>query len=128
MPTRSHVAAYLISGRERNFVDSNWMFFRVLIDLGLMHCGVAIDPQKRIAYLDRLERFDLGNGWYRDGVDQERRPLHPLRLPLLWADLRRPVGRYGRAARYRERATAFARAHPALVRARRLAPCPSAAA
>ena len=39
----------------------------MLIDLGLMHCGVASTPAKREAYLDELEGFALGNGWYRDG-------------------------------------------------------------
>ena len=92
---KKRVAAYLVAGREHEFVDSNWKFFRVMIDLGLMHCGVAVDPAKRNAYLDDLERFALGNGWYRDGRDQERRPLHPLRLPLLRADLRRLPRRHG---------------------------------
>ncbi|SCX23768.1 MULTISPECIES: DUF2264 domain-containing protein [Agrobacterium] len=61
------VAAYLLAAREREFVDNNWKFFRVLIDLGLERVGVAFDTSKTHAYLDELEAFDIGDGWYRDG-------------------------------------------------------------
>nr|WP_178119196.1 DUF2264 domain-containing protein [Agrobacterium rubi] len=61
------IAAYLLAAREREFVDNNWKFFRVLIDLGLERVGVAFDTSKTHAYLDELEAFDIGDGWYRDG-------------------------------------------------------------
>ncbi|MBB3944146.1 hypothetical protein GGQ73_000069 [Rhizobium skierniewicense] len=61
------VAAYLLAARDREFVDNNWKFFRVLIDLGLERVGVAFDTTKTQAYLDELEAFDIGDGWYRDG-------------------------------------------------------------
>nr|WP_178126800.1 DUF2264 domain-containing protein [Agrobacterium rubi] len=61
------VAAYLLAAREREFVDNNWKFFRVLIDLGLERVGVEFDAAKTHAYLDELEAFDIGDGWYRDG-------------------------------------------------------------
>ena len=61
------VAAYLLAAREREFVDNNWKFFRVLIDLGLERVGIAFDTSKTHAYLDELEAFDIGDGWYRDG-------------------------------------------------------------
>ncbi|MCI9868241.1 DUF2264 domain-containing protein [Rhizobium skierniewicense] len=61
------VADYLLAAREREFVDNNWKFFRVLIDLGLTRVGVTFDTSKTDAYLDELEAFDIGDGWYRDG-------------------------------------------------------------
>lgn len=61
------VAAYLLAARECEFVDNNWKFFRVLIDLGLERAGIDFDAAKTVAYLDELEAFDIGNGWYRDG-------------------------------------------------------------
>lgn len=61
------VADYLLAAREREFVDNNWKFFRVLIDLGLTRVGVTFDASKTHAYLDELEAFDIGDGWYRDG-------------------------------------------------------------
>ena len=61
------VSAYLLAARECAFVDNNWKFFRVLIDLGLERVGIAFDGHKTHAYLDELEAFDIGDGWYRDG-------------------------------------------------------------
>ncbi len=64
---RKTVTVYLLAAREREFVDNNWKFFRVLIDLGLERVGVEFDTAKTHAYLDEIEAFDIGNGWYRDG-------------------------------------------------------------
>ena len=105
---KKRVAAYLVSGREHEFVDSNWKFFRVLIDLGLMNCGVAVDPAKRNAYLDGLERFALGNGWYRDGWIRSADHYIPFAFHyygLIYAVF---PDNMERAARYRERAAQFA--------------------
>ncbi len=106
---KANVAAYLINGREHEFVDSNWKFFRVMIDLGLTHCGVAVDAAKREAYLDGLERFAMDNGWYRDGSIRSADHYIPFAFHfygLIYAVL---SGDTVRAARYRERAAAFAR-------------------
>jgi hypothetical protein len=105
---KRRVAAYLVSGREHEFVNSNWKFFRVLVDLGLMHCGVAVDPRKRNAYLDDLDRFAIGNGWYRDGPIRSADHYIPFAFHyygLIYAAL---SGDGERARRYRERAAAFA--------------------
>jgi hypothetical protein len=105
---KRRIAAYLTAGREREFVDSNWKFFRVLIDLGLMHCGVEIDPKKRYAYLDDLESLVIGNGWYRDGPIRSADHYIPFAFHyygLVYATL---SGDAERAARYRERAAQFA--------------------
>ncbi len=106
---KKHVAAYLVAGRERQFVDSNWKFFRVMIDLGLMHCGVEVDAERRNAYLDDIERFSIGNGWYRDGPIRSADHYIPFAFHyygLIYAAL---SGDTKRAEIYRDRATAFAR-------------------
>ncbi len=105
---KQHVAAYLISGREHEFVDSNWKFFRVLIDLGLMHCGVAVDARKREAYLDGLERFALSNGWYRDGRTRSAEHYIPFAFHFYGLAYAALSGDTARAERYRARAAAFA--------------------
>lgn len=61
------IATYLLAARDRDYVDNNWKFFRVLVDLGLSRVGVDFDRSKTEAYLDELEAFDIGDGWYRDG-------------------------------------------------------------
>ncbi|NTJ44632.1 DUF2264 domain-containing protein [Agrobacterium larrymoorei] len=64
---KKSVADYLVAARDKEFVDNNWKFFRVLIDLGLERVSVSFDATKTKSYLDELEAFDLGDGWYRDG-------------------------------------------------------------
>ncbi|KQZ48002.1 hypothetical protein ASD54_20760 [Rhizobium sp. Root149] len=61
------VSSYLLKARERDYVDNNWKFFRVLVDLGLEKIGIDFDKTKTEAYLEELEAFDIGDGWYRDG-------------------------------------------------------------
>ena len=106
---KKRVAAYLIAGRDHAFVNSNWKFFRVMIDLGLMHCGIAVDGRTREAYLDDLEGFTLGNGWYRDGPIKSADHYIPFAFHfygLIYAAL---SDDRSRADRYRERAADFAR-------------------
>lgn len=106
---KQHVADYLISGREHAFVDNNWKFFRVLIDLGLMHCGIAVDPHKREIYLDDLEGFAIGNGWYRDGPIRSADHYIPFAFHFYGLIYAAVSGDTDRAARYRKRAAQFAR-------------------
>ncbi len=107
---KRRIATYLISGREHHFVNNNWKFFRVMIDLGLMHCGIVVDAKTRNAYLDGVEPFVLGKGWYRDGPSRSADHYIPFAFHyygLIYAALSDDTTR---AARYRERAAEFARA------------------
>lgn len=64
---RRNVATYLLEARPHQFADNNWKFFRVMIDLGLERVGVDFDRTMTEQYLQELEAFYLGDGWYRDG-------------------------------------------------------------
>jgi hypothetical protein len=64
---RRNVAAYLLEARPHQFADNNWKFFRVMIDLGLERIGIDFDRTLTEQYLQELEAFYLGDGWYRDG-------------------------------------------------------------
>jgi len=64
---RRNVANYLLEARPHQFADNNWKFFRVMIDLGLERIGVDFDRSLTEHYLQELEAFYLGDGWYRDG-------------------------------------------------------------
>jgi len=105
---KERVVAYLISGREREFVNSNWKFFRIMIDLGLLHCGVEVEPQKRETYLDEIDGFAMENGWYRDGPVCSADHYIPFAFHyygLIYAAL---SGDETRASLYRQRAAEFA--------------------
>jgi len=107
---KARVAAYLLSAREKEFIDNNWKFFRVLIDLGLSRAGVAFDSAKTERYFEELEGFRMGEAWYRDGPVRRADHYIPFAMhfyALIYAALNPSDDR--RAAAYRERARLFAR-------------------
>ncbi|MGK6316400.1 DUF2264 domain-containing protein [Neorhizobium sp. DT-125] len=103
------VASYLVSARDKEFIDNNWKFFRVLIDLGLERVGIDFDRSKTERYLDEVEAFRLGEGWYRDGPVKRVDHYIPFAMhfyALIYSVL---AGRDEvRGAAYRERARIFA--------------------
>ncbi len=67
---RKNVASYLLQSHRLEFVDNNWMFFRLMISMGLQHVGVDVDTSLDMVYVERLDHFYLGKGWYRDGPNR----------------------------------------------------------
>ena len=105
---KANVAAYLLHARKFDYANNNWKFFRVLVDLGLERCGVAFDGSLTEQYLDELDGFYLGDGWYRDGINRRIDHYIPFAMHyygLIYAQL---SGDEVRAAAYRERAKVFA--------------------
>jgi hypothetical protein len=52
--------------------DNNWLFFRVLVNLGLENVGAQADKKALNSALQRIEHFYLGDGWYADGLNMQR--------------------------------------------------------
>jgi len=107
---KQNLAAYLIHARQFNYADNNWKFFRVLVDLGLEECGVAFDRSLTEQYLEELDGFYLGDGWYRDGNVRRADHYIPFAMHfygLIYAKLARNDDK--RVAAYKERAQLFAR-------------------
>ncbi|ALA20259.1 hypothetical protein AL346_22825 (plasmid) [Chelatococcus sp. CO-6] len=106
---RKNVANYLLEARRHDYADNNWRFFRVLVDMGLKHVGVAFDESLTEAYLDEIDGWYLGDGWYRDGNVRRIDHYIPFAMHfygLIYAALAAPGD--PRAARFRERARLFA--------------------
>ena len=108
---RANLARWLGAINRLEVVDSNWLFFRVLVNIGLARVGAEHDDAAMHAALDRLEQFYLGDGWYSDGANDQRDYYIPFAFHyygLLYAKL---MGAHDpeRAARFRERAALFAR-------------------
>ncbi len=107
---RQHLADWLSTINQRTIPDTNWLFFRVLVNLGLERVGAAYDEAAMYAALDRLEQFYLGDGWYSDGANDQRDYYIPFAMHyygLVYARLngaRDPE----RAQRFRQRAAKFA--------------------
>ena len=107
---RKNLAAYMRHVAAHDHAPNNWKFFRIFVDLGLRHVGEEFDQQLTDQFLDELEAFYLGEGWYRDG--KLRRVDHYVAFAihfysLIYAELK--VGNDEIRRRYRERATLFAR-------------------
>ncbi|WEX10124.1 DUF2264 domain-containing protein [Chelativorans sp. AA-79] len=112
LPDRAkrNIAAYLKHIRRFDYADNNWKFFRILVDLGLEEVGIDFDRSLTESYLEELDGFYLGDGWYRDG--NVRRIDHYIPFAMHFYGLiyaRLAKGDEDRAARYRERAERFAR-------------------
>ncbi|MEJ2148677.1 MAG: DUF2264 domain-containing protein, partial [Chloroflexota bacterium] len=91
-------------------VDSNWLFFRVLVNLGLANVGAEWDRPTMHAALDRLEQFYLADGWYADGLTAQRDYYIPFAMHyygLIYAQLAGSDDP-DRARRFRDRAKVFA--------------------
>ncbi|WEK05012.1 MAG: DUF2264 domain-containing protein [Candidatus Devosia phytovorans] len=107
---KSNLAAYLKHARQFDYADNNWKFFRVLVDLGLEECGVEFDRSLTEKYLEELDGFYLGDGWYRDGNVRRIDHYIPFAMHfygLIYARLAR--GDAKRVAAYKERAELFAK-------------------
>lgn len=107
---KDNIVAYLTHIRKFEFADNNWKFFRILIDLGLEEVGADFDRSYTDRYLEELDTFYLGDGWYRDGNVPRVDHYIPFAMHfygLIYATLKR--GDDARRERYRERAAAFAK-------------------
>ncbi|WIJ23876.1 DUF2264 domain-containing protein [Devosia sp. RR2S18] len=107
---KDNLAAYLKHARQFDYADNNWKFFRILVDLGLEECGVDFDRSLTEKYLEELDGFYLGDGWYRDGNVRRIDHYIPFAMHfygLIYSKLARNDDK--RAAAYKERAALFAK-------------------
>lgn len=49
--------------------DCNWLFFAVLVNLGLRNVGEDYNQEVIERNLTRIDDYYIGDGWYKDGVD-----------------------------------------------------------
>lgn len=107
---RDRLADWLAHVNEVDLHPNNWLYFRVLTNLGLREVGVEIDEDGMAADLDRLEGYYRADGWYTDGPDGPMDYYNPWAMHfygLLYGALaggRDPA----RAERFRDRAERFA--------------------
>ena len=103
------LVAWLSQVNARSLHANNWLFFRVLVNLGLQAVGVGWDHAAVSRDLDQLESFYRGDGWYVDGNHGRFDYYNAFALHfygLLYATLVPEGG--PRAERWRQRADDFA--------------------
>lgn len=108
---RNHLVRWLGAINREETVDNNWRFFRVLVNLGLKRIG---GPWSRALVADacaKLDRFYLGDGWYRDGERPQLDYYVAFAFHFYGLIYARLAGDWDpeRARTYRERAMIFAR-------------------
>ncbi|KAL1794103.1 hypothetical protein ACET3X_007524 [Alternaria dauci] len=74
--TQANLIAWLRQINEHRMPETNWLWFRVLVNLALVKTlHVPLDQVK--AYIDKsleiLDKFDIGEGWSSDGLWCEQR-------------------------------------------------------
>ncbi|UOQ48422.1 DUF2264 domain-containing protein [Gracilibacillus caseinilyticus] len=47
--------------------DCNWLFFAVIVNIGLKKVGAYYSQETIDQHLDRIDDFYIGDGWYQDG-------------------------------------------------------------
>ncbi|MBL9218920.1 MAG: DUF2264 domain-containing protein [Opitutaceae bacterium] len=109
-PARRNLVEWLSQINRFRCVDNNWLFFRVLVNLGLRRIGAPWDEAQLAANLARLEGFYKGAGWFTDGPTSQRDYYIPMAMHyygLLYARLS-GGGDQTTATRFAERAKLFA--------------------
>jgi len=107
---QSQLAAWLNEINSTEIPDNNWLFFLVLVNLGLQNVGATHDPQASKRALDRLEEFYLDEGWYFDGENSGRDYYIPFAFHFYGLIYARHAEQSdpARARRFKERAKKFA--------------------
>ncbi|GIO85458.1 hypothetical protein J25TS5_23900 [Paenibacillus faecis] len=107
---RTHLQEWLGQINRHPCYDCNWLFFNVLVNLGLQKAGLPYDKGQLEGNLDRIDTFYLGDGWYSDGPGAHSDYYVPFAIHfygLLYAVLMKEEDPK-RAAVIRERAGRFA--------------------
>jgi hypothetical protein len=108
--TKTNLVSFLKKGRDSDYPVCNWRFFRVLVDLGLKTVGAEYDVEMTEQYLDEVDTYYLGDGYYGDGVEKHRMDYYNPWAFQFYALLYAKVCPEDtvRQQKYRERASVFA--------------------
>lgn len=64
---KDNLAKWLYGINEYQLPICNWILFAVLVNIALKKLGKPYDKEKLEFYLNGVEEFYLGDGWYQDG-------------------------------------------------------------
>lgn len=106
---KKNLADYLRQINQHPLPVCNWILFAVLVNIGLKKVSEEYDEELTERYLDGLETFYLGDGWYCDGDSGQKDYYISFAIhyySLLYADRMREEDP-ARCQRFRERAMIF---------------------
>lgn len=108
---KENLANYLRQINKHPLPVCNWILFAVMVNVGLKKVGEEYDREMMEKYLDGLETFYLGDGWYCDGDSGQKDYYISFAIhyySLIYADQMKDEDD-SRCRRYRERAMTFAK-------------------
>ena len=65
---KERALAYFLAARRRPYLNSNWKFFRLMLDMGLARIGAPPDQAGNRAAAEAIESHYQEKGWYVDGA------------------------------------------------------------
>ncbi|HZG13845.1 MAG TPA: DUF2264 domain-containing protein [Candidatus Bathyarchaeia archaeon] len=107
---KENLYTWLNQINHREVYDCNWLFFPVMVNLGLKRAGMPYDRHIIEQNLERIDHFYTEKGWYTDGPDAHCDYYGPFAIHFYsllyakWMGDEDPV----RAERYKSRAESFA--------------------
>ncbi len=69
---KENLVKWLWQINEHEVCDSNWIFFRVLVNIALKARGLQYSAERIEADISRINDFYIENGWYMDGVQGQK--------------------------------------------------------
>lgn len=108
---QDHVAKWLSEINSVPLAVNNWLFFPVIVNLGLKKVGAPYDQKIMEAALEKIEDCYLSDGWYSDGPSLQRDYYIAFAMHfygLIYAKLMDEEDPE-RSARFKERGKVFAR-------------------
>ena len=108
---KNNLVSYLRQINNHPLPVCNWILFAVMVNIGLKSVGQEYDVQMIDKYLDGLETFYLGEGWYCDGDSGQKDYYISFAIhfySLIYSDVMKEDDP-ARCKIYRERALAFAK-------------------
>ncbi|MBU3191001.1 DUF2264 domain-containing protein [Clostridium bowmanii] len=108
---KENLASWIGQTNKRETVDTNWLFFRVLVNIALLKVGVEWDVDMLEHDLNRLDEFYLSSGWYKDGDTEQMDYYIPFAFhfySLIYAKVMENDD-LERSKIFKERATLFAK-------------------
>ncbi|MDO5518593.1 MAG: DUF2264 domain-containing protein, partial [Clostridium sp.] len=101
---------WLIQINDHTIPDTNWLFFRILVNVAMKKCGREYSQAMLDRDLDKIDSFYLDDGWYFDGYENQIDYYIPFGMHyygLLYAKIMEKDDPE-RSERFKERAKVFA--------------------
>lgn len=109
--TKENLVTYLYRANEVVVPRSNWLFFRILINIALKKTGNSYSKEKLNEDLEYVDSFYIGNGYYTDGIGGQVDYYNPFAIhfySLIYAKFMKSEDAK-RCERFIERASDFAK-------------------